>query len=388
MGSAEEQARRDAVMRVLAGEPPSKVAADSGRSNRWVRKWVTRYDPGNENWAVERSRAPKTQSGRTAHDIEALVLQIRGHLMANPWAQVGAVAIAWEIEKLGVIPPKTRTIERILTRAGVAKRRARNRYVPKGTPYPGGPMLLRPNAVHEIDLVGPRHLEGAVSFYALNAIDLGRRRCGIEIIDSKEEWQVAQGVASLWRRLGIPARAQFDNGQTIQGRGRQLAVPVWTCLALGVKVRFIPFAEPWRNAVVEHFNDTFDKQFFRTERFSGLPHLRRRARVFERFHNAQHRYSILKGATPDEFEHARGFEPRLPDIDFELPLSLPRRGIVEFVRLIRSDRVLKILGSKIEVPGELVHRYVTATLHVRTQQLDIQAEGHAWRRQIPFPLKF
>ncbi|MGH2747906.1 MAG: helix-turn-helix domain-containing protein, partial [Actinomycetota bacterium] len=76
MGSAEEQARRDAVMRVLAGEPPSKIAADSGRSDRWVRKWVTRYDPGNENWAVERSRAPKTQSGRTAHDIEALVLQI------------------------------------------------------------------------------------------------------------------------------------------------------------------------------------------------------------------------------------------------------------------------------------------------------------------------
>lgn len=37
MGNAEEQARRKAVLRVLAGEPPSKVAADLGRSDRWVR---------------------------------------------------------------------------------------------------------------------------------------------------------------------------------------------------------------------------------------------------------------------------------------------------------------------------------------------------------------
>src|SRR2546426_9904064 len=30
-----------------------------------------------------------------------------------------------------------------------------------------GPTLVRPGALHQIDLVGPRHLEGAVPFYAL-----------------------------------------------------------------------------------------------------------------------------------------------------------------------------------------------------------------------------
>jgi len=154
--------------------------------------------------------------------------------MADPWAQVGATAIAWEMEKLGVDPPETWTIDRILKRAGVPKRRARRRYVPKGTPYPPAPLLVRPNAIHEIDLVGPRHLHGAISFYALNAVDLGRRRAAIEILTSKEEWEVADGLTRLWRRLGVPKHAKFDNGQTIQGRGCQLAVPVWTCLALGV----------------------------------------------------------------------------------------------------------------------------------------------------------
>lgn len=388
MDNAEKEARRKAVLRVLAGEPPSKVAADFGRTDRWVRKWVTRYDPANEAWAAGLSRAPRTQAAKTPEDIERVVLEIRERLMSNPWAQVGAVTIAWEMDKLGVAPLNLRTIERILTRAGVPKRRARNRYAPKGTPYPPGPLLIKPNAVHEIDLVGPRHLAGGVPFYALNAIDLGRRRAGIEIIESKQEWDVADGLARLWHRLGMPARAKFDNGQTIQGRGRQLAVPVWTCLALGVKVRFIPFGEPWRNAVIEHFNDTFDKRFFRSEHFTDLGHLRRRARVFERFHNSHHRYSILKGATPDEWGNKIRFEPRLLDADFEPPTFLPRRGSIEFIRLIRSDRTLKVLGSKIDMPEEVVHRYVVATLHVRTQRVVIEAEGHPWSTEFPFPLKF
>jgi len=163
---------------------------------------------------------------------------------------------------------------------------------------------------------------------------------------------------------------------------------VWICLEAGVRVHFIPFAEPWRNPVIEHFNDVFDKRFFRTERFSDLAHLRRRARAFERFHNSHHRYSALKGATPDEHHKRLGFEARLLDRGFEPPTSLPHRGLIDFVRLIRSNRELRILGSKIPVPSELVHRYVTATLHVRTQRLVIECEGHPWHEELPFSLKW
>lgn len=60
MASAEERARREAVARVLAGQPTAKVAADLGRSDRWVRKWVARFDPSETGWAADRSRAPAT----------------------------------------------------------------------------------------------------------------------------------------------------------------------------------------------------------------------------------------------------------------------------------------------------------------------------------------
>ena len=37
------------------------------------------------------------------------------------------------------------------------------------------------------------------------------------------------------------------------------------CLDLDVTARFIPVREPWRNGVIEHFNDVWDKSFFRTK---------------------------------------------------------------------------------------------------------------------------
>ncbi len=214
MAGGDERMRREAVARVLSGEPAAKVAADVGRTERWVRKWVARYDLANERWAVDRSRGPRTVPNRTPEATERLILEIRARLMADPWAQVGAVAIAWELEKLGVVPPAVWTIDRILRRAGVAKRRARSRYVPKGTPYPAGPATIRPNALHQIDLVGPRHLTGGLPFHALNAIDVGRHRAGI--LPSKEEHEVARGLLGLWRRLGLPRWPSSTTGRRSQ----------------------------------------------------------------------------------------------------------------------------------------------------------------------------
>lgn len=377
-----KQDRLEAVNRVMGGEAVSKVAADLGKTERWVRKWVQRYDPKNEAWTAERSRAPISVPTRTAAETEHLVVTIRRRLMDDPWSQVGSATIAWELEKLGKSPLHLRTIERILKRAKVPNRRARPAiYVPKRTPYPSGPELPNPNFCHELDLVGPCHLDGAVVFHALNAVDVGQRRCGIEILTSKEESAVAEGLVLLWKRLGVPEVAKFDNGLTLQGRGRHLALAVWVCLAAGVRVRFIPFAEPWRNGIIEHFNDVFDKRFFRTEKFNSLEHLRQRATSFEDFHNSHHRYSALKGLTPDERKARLNFVPRLLDPTFEIPRTLPRQGQVEFIRLIRSDRLLKILTAKIPMPEKVIHRYVTATLNVGTAQLVVECKGQRLLQQ-------
>src|SRR5579859_7173483 len=112
---AEERARRQAVRRVMAGERAAEVAQALGRTERWVFKWLSRYDPADDGWAQARSRAPEHVPSRSDPKVEALVLQVRARLAAQPWSQIGAPAIAWELAKLHLrMLPELRTIERIL----------------------------------------------------------------------------------------------------------------------------------------------------------------------------------------------------------------------------------------------------------------------------------
>ena len=110
MARSEEELRKEAVRRRLTGESPERIACSLGRSRRWVAKWIGRYDPAAADWAAGAKRGPERAPHRTAAETEALVLAVRERLVANPWAQVGAEAIAWELRKLGVEPPPRRTI--------------------------------------------------------------------------------------------------------------------------------------------------------------------------------------------------------------------------------------------------------------------------------------
>lgn len=101
MDEVEVGLRREAARRRLAVASPTTIAMDLGRTRQWVAKWAARYDPHDPGWADGRSRAPKRVARRTVAGVEAQVLAVRGRLEANPWAKVGAPAIAWELEKLG-----------------------------------------------------------------------------------------------------------------------------------------------------------------------------------------------------------------------------------------------------------------------------------------------
>ncbi|MGH2877992.1 MAG: transposase [Solirubrobacteraceae bacterium] len=285
------------------------------------------------------------------------MLAIRERLAENPWAQIGAEAIAWELEKLGGPVPVTRTIERILARAGVSsRRRSGTRRVSKGIPYPA-PAAKQPGDVVEADLVGPRHLDGGVRFHALNQIDLASHHAGVEVVTDRGDERVLEAFYSLWERHGLPVRLQLDNGGPFvspTGLGEVVRV----CLHQQITPVFIPPREPWRNGTIEHFNDTFQRRFFRQERFSGLDHLIERAGAFERFHNTQHRYSATGGRTPQE-STASALRRPLPAQ--EIPAGWPERGRIEFIRFIRSDLRLRILGRSIPMPDGSAYQYVTAT---------------------------
>ena len=372
---SELELRVEAVRRRLDGESPTEIAAALGRSTRWVRKWVGRHDEDGhvDGWAESRSRAPLSSPTKTPAEVEAQILASRARLVANPRAQYGSLAIQWDLRRVGVEPiPPARTIERILERAGVAqpRRRRPEQYQSKNVPYPTR-ISPEPGTTHQIDMIGPRHLFGAAKFHTMNLIDVGSHRVGNHILTETRPAVLVQALCGIWGRVGVPSVAQFDNHANFRGG----IPPAWqyfspivaACLDLDVTARFIPVREPWRNGVVEHFNDVWDKSFFRTEVFTGIEHLRAENTAFVEFHNTHHRYSAHAGATPNQMWHDR-LCPTLP-VDYQPPSRLPAKGRIEVVRYIRSNRELGLFGKRITLGDHHIHQYVTAIIKVRSRKL-------------------
>ena len=226
-----------------------------------------------------------------------------------------------------------------------------------------------------MDLVGPRYIKGDGRFYSMNVIDLYSHRAFIESYRTKEDDNIAQGLLRCWKSLGLPDFLQIDNELSFRGSNRyprSLGLVLRLCLYFGVQPVFIPVGEPWRDGIIERFNDTYDKKFFRRQWFSSYAMLKRQSKNFQRFHNKHHRYSYLKGKTPLEVIEADKFRPmtlgpntRMPKLDF-----LPD-GIISLIRFIRSDRTLNIFGEKFEVSKDLVYSYVRAMIVTEIHTLQV-----------------
>ena len=197
----------------------------------------------------------------------------------------------------------------------------------------------------------------------------------IESCRTKEDRQMASSLLRCWKAVGLPDFVQFDNALSFRGSNKYPRSPglvIRLCLYFGVTPVFIPIGEPWRNGCIEKFNDTYDKKFFRRQWFPSYGTLKLQSKNFQRFHNKHHRYSCLKGKTPQEVINRADLKPvpigantKLPQLD-EVP-----DGNIILVRFIRSDRMLNVFGEKFKVSKDLVYSYLKAVIVTGIHQLQI-----------------
>ena len=369
-----KQHRILAVQRFKNGESPESICTSLGKSKFWLYKWVKRYNENEASWCEDRSRRPLAIPNHTQSEIIEIVKMVRLNLY-NQDLFCGAQAIHWEMEDLGVKPlPSPRTINRILSRNALTHRRT-GKYEAKGTPYPKLPSLL-PNQTHQADLVGPCYLKGPVRFYGLNVVDTATVRCGLHSSLTKAGQDILDGFWAIWRRLGIPDNIQVDNAMSFFGSSvhpRGMGPLIRLCLHNGVEPWFIPMAEPWRNGMIEQFNDLYQQKFLAKVIMATADALRTGSLAFEQRHNSSYRYSKLGGKTPLKALAASKAKLRFP-IQEEAPqhrLKKPETGRYHVVRLIRSDLKLNICGELFPVPPELKLEYVVATIDVKEQKLKL-----------------
>lgn len=368
------QIRMLAVRRFKAGESPESICISLGKSRFWLYKWVKRFDSGDPSWFENRSRRPLVTPNRTASEIEEIVKMVRFNLY-NQELFCGAQAILWEMEDLGVKPlPSVRTINRILSRNDLTHRRT-GRYEPKGTVYPALPSL-KPNQTHQADFIGPCYLQGPIRFYSLNIVDTTTVRCGLYPSLSMASQAILDGFWATWKRLGIPDRVQIDNALSFFGSRRHprgMGPLIRLCLHHGVEPWFIPIGEPWRNGMVENFNDRYQQKFLGKIPMTSFADLQEGSLAFEQRHNSRYRYSKLKGVTPLKALAASKAKLRFPEVEKppKHPLKKPEVGKYHVVRLIRSDLKLDVFGERFSVPPETMLEYVVATIDVKEQKLKL-----------------
>ena len=371
MGKKQEEDRQRAVERHLKGESPTSIYQSMGYWHRWFFKWLRRYQRGDAEWFRDRSRRPLSHPRRTAPEIERMVTQVRLQLDQCGLFH-GAQAIQWELEDGSAQPlPSLRTIHRILVRHDLTRRRT-GRYEPKGRKYP---KLVGdwPGDIHQTDFVGPCYLKGPVRFYSLHSVDLATHRCGVEPMVTRNGADTVRALWAIWTRLGMPKHQQVDNEMVFYGspaHPRGLGNLIRLCLLHGIEPWFIPTAEPWRNGVVEKFNDHWRQKFLSRNR-DGLPSRSASAEPgLEGRHNGRYRYSALGGKTPQAALVASGVPLRFPpSCDPPThPLPKPINGRYHLIRFVRSERILDVFGERFIAPPEATYEYVRATVDVTRQE--------------------
>ena len=369
-----KQHRILAVQRFKNGESPESICTSLGKSKFWLYKWVKRHNEEEASWCDDLSRRPLSMPNRTPAEIEEIVKMVRLNLY-NQDLFCGAQAILWEMEDLGAKPlPSLRTINRILVKNELTHRRT-GKYEAKGTLYPVLPSTY-PNQTHQADLVGPCYLKGPVRFYSLNIVDTATVRCGLHPSLSKSGQMILDGFWGAWKRMGIPDRVQVDNAMSFFGsptHPRGMGPLIRLCLHNGVEPWFIPMAEPWRNGMIEKFNDRYQQRFLGKVVLASMEELQSGSLAFEQRHNSKYRYSKIKGDTPLKALAASNATLRFPTGD-EPPKyrqKKPEVGKYHVVRLIRSDLKLNIFGEFFSAPKETMLEYVVATIDVKEQKMKL-----------------
>jgi len=152
------------------------------RSRQWVYKWLKRHScsPADANWSESHSNAPKSVRSHLAKETETAIINIRREFEANPYYQSGAVSISYKLDAMGVKPPSTSTINRVIKRNNLQNKSSAR--VRKSTEYPSNFINAQ-----QMDLIGPCYLKGGFKFYFFSVMDVDTHYGRVYPIKNKPE---------------------------------------------------------------------------------------------------------------------------------------------------------------------------------------------------------
>lgn len=393
MAVSELELRRRAVELHVQGWGATAIGDELGRSREWVRKWVGRWNAEGDDGLVDRSKRPHHSPSQLDETVVAEIVAVRDSLDDDPHANVGAVAVQAEMERIGAVdPPSLSSIKRVLAAAG----RTRSYRLEQRS---GGnkwqlPSPIVPGVWQQSDWIHDRRVDCGTVFSSLQITDVGSHGLSAEQHQRRTLLvAVRQLTRQAWPRLSIPLAMGQDNAFARTSH-RDNPWTIWTLVLLMFGVEAItspPHSLGFTNHV-ESVNGLWQQRTIRKHWYPDLETLRADNTVFLDW--ANHRRPVLDPTVygtryPAELIAAHHASLRwLPtgfDIDDYLDATNHTRlpltaGRVTFLRHVTSSHIV-IAQHPWPVPESLpAGSLVVAAINTATAHLEIRHKGELVQR--------
>ena len=338
----------------------SRLGISLGGVQHWLAR-ASRVRPQKPSF-LDLSSAPHAQARQTSPALEAAIVALRNSLATeSDLGFVGAEAIAFELacSHPGVALPWVRTIARILARNGLldAHRRVRRPAPPTGWHLPA---VARGEAdVDAFDGIGDLPIEGVGLFHVLTSKSL-LGPCVHAWLNTSitSAWTVVR-LAEHWRKIGLPAYAQFDNDTRFQGphnRPNVIGEVIRFCLRHGVTPVFAPPRETGFQADIEGCNALWQKKVWQRSHHASAETARA---LSDKFCAA---YTLRRAARQDRLPKRRPFPAQTADAKLTT-------GTIIFIRRTSETGTVRVLEQTYLADPQWPHRLVRVEVPIATLSL-------------------
>lgn len=291
-----EEMREEFARRVLAQErSKAALCREYGISRPTGDKWLERFQTGDS--MSDRSRAPKTVPGRTAPEMEAVIVALRREHPA-----IGATKLRKMLENEGYTDlPCARTFNNILHRHGLIEREASQ----AATPHQRFEKSV-PNEMWQADFKGHFAMKNGYRCHPLNILDdHSRFNLCVEALRGETFEDVKPVVERLFREYGIPFSFLCDNGNpwgTSQSLG-YTRFEVWL-MELGILTLHGRIRHPQTQGKEERFNGSLTKECLKYHEILDLRHAQQVFDEYRSFYNEVRPHFSLNLDVPEKHYHA------------------------------------------------------------------------------------
>ena len=338
------------VKAVRAGMSIRQAATEFDFGKSAVGEWVARA----HGYRLDRFDFTDGRPGRAwnriAADFEQRIAELRVELKTSALGEYGARAIRAALQTETPEPPSEAAINRALSRLGLQDgvRRIRHPAPPKGWYLPA--VAAGHAELDCFDFIEALKIAAGPLIDVLTAKSLHGLLADAWPMASMSATNTVPCLLERWRRDGLPAYAQFDNGTVFQG-AHQFANTVGRisrlCLQLNVIPVFVPPLEHGMQNIIESFNALWQSKVWLRYHVRSLPELKARSERYIAAHRARTQVA-------SEVARRREAMPRR----FKFDLQAPMRGRMVFIRRTDDTGHVHMLGQRFAVSSTWLHRLV------------------------------